>query len=357
MKQNSIDQTKAEAFAEQMVGILNGGALALMTSIGHRTRLFDTLAELPPATSGQIAAATGLHERYVREWLAAMVTGRIVEYDQTYETYHLPPEHAAWLTRAATPNNLAVTAQNIGLLGGVEDQIVGSFYEGGGVPYTEFQRFHEVMAEDSHQSVVVALTDHILPLAPGLTDALTHGIDVLDLGCGRGRALTLLAQTFPRSRFTGYDFSEEAITTARRTATAQGVTNVEFSVKDATLLHEPDRYDLICTFDAIHDQAQPATVLRNIQQALRPGGTYLMQDIAGSSYVQNNLDHPFGPLLYTVSCMHCMTVSLAQNGDGLGTMWGKELAIQMLAEAGFTDVAVHQLPHDPVNYYYVMSKA
>jgi 2-polyprenyl-3-methyl-5-hydroxy-6-metoxy-1,4-benzoquinol methylase len=357
MKQNGIDQTKAEAFAEQMVGILNGGALALMTSIGHRTRLFDTLAELPPATSGQIAAATGLHERYVREWLAAMVTGRIVEYDQTYETYHLPPEHAAWLTRAATPNNLAVTAQNIGLLGGVEDQIVSSFYEGGGVPYTAFQRFHEVMAEDSHQSVVVALTDHILPLAPGLTDALERGIDVLDLGCGSGRALTLLAQTFPHSRFTGYDFSEEAITTARHTATAQGVRNVEFGVKDATLLHEPEHYDLICTFDAIHDQAQPATVLRNIQQALRPGGTYLMQDIAGSSYVQNNLDHPFGPLLYTVSCMHCMTVSLAQNGDGLGTMWGKELALQMLAAAGFGDVAVHQLPHDPVNYYYVMRKA
>lgn len=357
MNQNGFDETKAEAFAEQMVGILNNGALALMSSIGHRTRLFDTMAELPAATSGQIAAAAGLQERYVREWLAAMVTGRIVEYDQEYETYRLPTEHAAWLTRAATPNNLAVTTQNIGLLGGVEDKIVDAFYRGGGVPYSDFHRFHEVMAEDSHQTIVAMLTEHILPLVPGLTAALERGIDVLDLGCGRGRALNLLAQTFPQSRFTGYDFSAEAIATAGEAATARGLTNITFATQDATLLHEPECYDLICTFDAIHDQAQPATVLSNIYGALRPGGTYLMQDIAGSSYVQNNLEHPFAPLLYTISCMHCMTVSLAQNGDGLGTMWGKELALNMLAEAGFTDVAVHQLPHDPVNYYYVMRKA
>lgn len=356
MNQNGLNEATMEAFAEQMVGVLNSGALAIMIGIGHRTKLFDTMAELPPATSGQIAAAAGLQERYVREWLAAMTTGRVVEYDPTYQLYRLPAEHAALLTRAATPNNLAVTAQYIGLFGTVEDGVIESFHRGGGVPYEAIPRFHAVMAEDSHQTVVSALIDQILPLAPGITEALQRGIDVLDLGCGSGRALNLMAATFPSSRFTGYDLSSEATEIARNAAQEKGLTNITFAAKDVTALDEPQRYDLICTFDAIHDQAQPATVLCNIHRALRPGGTYLMQDIAGSSHLENNLDHPLGPLLYTVSCMHCMTVSLAQDGAGLGTMWGRELARQMLAEAGFTDVEVHQLPHDPFNDYYVMSK-
>ena len=357
MNQNQLDQAKVEAFAGQMVNILNSGALALMISIGHRTGLFDALAELPAVTSNELAAAAKLQERYVREWIATMVTGRIVVYNPTNATYCLPAEHAAFLTRAATPNNMAVTSQFIGLLGTVEDKIASAFHTGDGVGYEHFHRFHEVMAEDSNQTVVSALTDHILPLVPGLTAALQRGLAVLDLGCGQGRALNRLAATFPNSRFIGYDLSDEAIATARNTAAAQGLTNIEFVARDVTHLNESARYDLICTFDAIHDQAQPATVLGSIYRALRPGGVYLMQDIAGSSYVQNNLDHPFGPFLYTISCMHCMPVSLAQHGDGLGTMWGKELALQMLAEAGFANVEVHQFAHDPVNYYYVMSKA
>ncbi len=357
MTQLTFNQSKMEAFMEQMVTMLNGGALSLMTSIGHRTGLFDTMRQLPPATSHQIASAAGLQERYVREWLAAMVTGRIVEYNPANATYCLPQEHAALLTRAATPNNMATTTQYIAILGAVEDRITEAFRQGGGVSYAHFERFHAVMAEESNQLVVMALKEYILPIVPGLIERLEAGIDVLDLGCGHGRALQRLAAIFPNSHFTGYDLTPEVITTARQMVAEQGLTNIQFSVKDATHLDEIARYDLIFTFDAIHDQAQPATVLRHIYHALRPNGTYLMQDIAGSSYVQNNLEHPFAPLLYTISSMHCMTVSLAQGGDGLGTMWGKELALQMLNTAGFAHVEVHQLPHDPLDYYYVMSKA
>jgi SAM-dependent methyltransferase len=126
---------------------------------------------------------------------------------------------------------------------------------------------------------------------------------------------------------------------------------------DAAKLDEKNRYDLIFTFDAIHDQKDPAKVLGNIYSALKPGGTYLMQDIAGSSHLENNMDHPMAPFLYSISVMHCMTVSLALDGAGLGTMWGKELALKMLADAGFKDAKVNQLGHDIQNYYYVMSKA
>src|SRR5918998_4424254 len=353
MTMQEFDQAKAEEFAERMVDVLNSGSIALMTSIGHRTGLFDAMAGLPPSTSEQIASAAGLNERYVHEWLGAMVVGGIVEHDPENATYRLPQEHAAFLTRAASPDNIAAFAQYIPLLGSVEDGIVESFKNGGGVPYSAFPRFHEVMAEDSGQTVLPALTDHILPLVPGLIERLEEGIDVLDVGCGSGRGLNLMARTFPNSRFLGYDFSEEAIARARAEAQEHGTTNVRFEVKDAAALDEESSYDLITTFDAVHDQAKPAAVLRGIAGALKDDGVYLMQDIAGSSHVHKNMDHPIGPLLYTVSTMHCMTVSLAQDGEGLGTMWGEEKAKEMLEEAGFTEVEVEQLPHDFMNSYYI----
>jgi 2-polyprenyl-3-methyl-5-hydroxy-6-metoxy-1,4-benzoquinol methylase len=352
-----LDQAKAEEFAERMVGVLNEGAIALMTSIGHRAGLFDAMAGLPPSTSDQIADAAGLNERYVREWLGAMVVGKIIEHDPQEGTYQLPQEHAAFLTRAASPDNIAAFAQYIPLLGSVEDGIVESFKRGGGVPYSAFPRFHEVMAEDSGQTVLPALKDHILPLVEGLTERLEKGIDVLDVGCGSGRALNHMARSFPNSRFVGYDFSEEAITRAHAEAQEHGSTNARFEVKDAAKLDEKARYDLITTFDAVHDQADPEAVLKGIAEALREDGVYLMQDIAGSSHHHNNLDHPIGPFLYTISCMHCMTVSLAQGGAGLGAMWGEEKAKQMLEEAGFKEVEIEQLPHDFQNYYYIATKS
>lgn len=351
-----LDQKKAEQFAEHMIGIINGGSLALMTSIGHRTGLFDIMAELPPSTSRQIADAAGLNERYVREWLGAMVVGRIVDYDAREATYTLPQEHAAALTRGASPHNIATTAQFIPLLGQVEDQIIESFRKGGGVPYSAFPRFHELMAEESNQTVVAALIDHILPLAPGLVERLNEGIEVLDVGCGSGHALILMARIFPKSRFTGFDFSEEAIAHARAEAERIGLSNIRFEAKDVATLNGESRFGLITAFDAIHDQASPARVLKGISNALADDGIFLMQDIAGSSHLDKNFEHPVAPFLYTVSCLHCMTVSLAQNGDGLGTMWGLELASRMLAEAGFTKLEVKQLPHDIMNNYFIAAK-
>lgn len=353
----TFDQSKAEAFAGNLLTLLNSGGLALMISIGHRTRLFDVLADLPPATSQQIAAAAGLQERYVREWLNAMTVGKIVNYDPSAQTYRLPAEHAVFLTRAVESDNLATFFQHIAGLATVEDAIVDCFSVGGGVPYSQFRRFQEVMAEDSGQTIVTALEDHILPLAPGLMERLTEGIEVLDVGCGSGGAMNKLARLFPASRFKGYDFSEEAIVAAISEAQAHGLTNVQFQVKDAAAMDEVEGYDLITTFDAIHDQARPDSVLRNIYNALRTdGGVYLMQDIRAASDVSGNLDHPLAPFLYTISCMHCMTVSLAAGGMGLGTMWGREKALAMLKEAGFVSIERKELPHDIMNDYYLLRK-
>jgi 2-polyprenyl-3-methyl-5-hydroxy-6-metoxy-1,4-benzoquinol methylase len=355
MTGSKLDRARAEAFAQKMLDVLNHAALALMTSVGHRTGLFDVMARMPASSSQQIADEAGQSERYVREWLGAMVTAGVVEHDPEARTYHLPPEHAAALTRAASPPNLAASAQWVAVLGSAEDVVVEAFRHGRGVPYSAYRRFHEVMAEESNQTVVAALTDHILPLVPGLVDRLEHGIDVLDVGCGSGRAMSFLAGRFPRSRFLGYDLSEEGIAAARAEACRRALSNLRFEVMNAAEMREGRRFDLVTAFDAIHDQARPAEVLRNIAAALRPDGTFLMQDISGSSHVHQDIGHPLGTFLYTVSCMHCMSVSLAAGGPGLGAMWGKEKALEMLGEAGFRRVHVASLPHDAVNYYYIAS--
>jgi 2-polyprenyl-3-methyl-5-hydroxy-6-metoxy-1,4-benzoquinol methylase len=337
----------------KLVAAINGAGLALMTSIGHRVGLFDTMSQMEPATSAEIARRTNLSERYVREWLGAMVTSDVIEYDPANQTYHLPREHAAVLTRAASPNNIAVSCQWIGVLGAVEDHVTEAFRHGKGVPYSAYKRFHEVMAEESAQTVVGGLDEHILPLVPGLTARLEHGIDVLDIACGSGRAMTQLALKYPRSRFHGYDFSNDAIEAATRHARQRGATNVTFHVRDLATMDDTQRYDLVTAFDAIHDQPKPAEVLSSIRRALRPGGLLLMQDILASSHLEQNASLMFGTFTYTISCMHCMSVSLANGGPGLGAAWGKELATKMLNAAGFDEVRVETLPHDPINYYYV----
>lgn len=350
---DSVDMAKQEAFGGRMVETMNAAAISLSISLGHRTGLFDVMSALRPSTPATIAEAAGLNERYVREWLGAMVTGRIIEFDPATGLYRLPAEHAAWLTRAASPNNIAASMQWFGVLGYVEDRIVEAFRHGRGVPYSAYNRFHEVMAEESHQTVVCGLTVHILPIVPGLAERLERGIEVLDVGCGSGRAMNHLAALYPRSTFHGYDASPEAIAVATDEAKKRGLMNAKFRVQDVAAFDEPERFDLVTAFDAIHDQAKPAAVLRNIHRTLRRDGVFLMQDIAGTSHLHEDCRHPLGALLYTISCMHCMSVSLANGGPGLGAMWGRETAVRMLGEAGFPSVRVETLPHDILNYYYV----
>jgi 2-polyprenyl-3-methyl-5-hydroxy-6-metoxy-1,4-benzoquinol methylase len=341
-----------------MLESFNRAAFCLMASVGHRLGLFDVMRQMRPATSLEIAAAAGLDERYVREWLGAMTTSRVVECasDGQTETYALPVEHAAVLTRTAGAENLAVLTQYIPLLGSVESDIVECFRHGGGVPYERFPRFHAVMAEDSGQSVLSSLETHVLPLVAGLRQSLDRGIRWLDVGCGSGRIINRLAELFPRSDFKGKDLSPDAIGAAAREAGARGLSNVSFAVEDLSdfgMTAETAAFDVVTTFDAIHDQAKPLEVLRGIRRTLQPRGVFLMQDIKASSRVANNIGHPLGTLLYTVSCMHCMTVSLAQGGEGLGAMWGEEKTLEYLHAAGFQSVAVHQLPHDIQNNWYV----
>ncbi len=304
MPDSQFDKAKAEAFSKKMLSILNDASVAQMMVIGHQVGLFDTLASLAPSTSEQIAKASNLNERYVREWLGAMVTGRIVDYDPADKTYRLPPEHAAAITRAAGPRNLAAMMQMIPMVARVQQGIIDSFRAGGGVPYSAYGDFHKLMAEMSGAVHDVSLVDITLPLISQIVDRLRTGIDVLDVGCGSGHAVNLMAKAFPHSRFTGYDFSEEGIVAGQAEAQEWGLTNVKFAVQDATELGDVNLYDFITAFDSIHDQAHPRAVLKGIAEALRPDGTFLMVDVNSSSHLEENLDHVLGPMMYTVSCMH-----------------------------------------------------
>ncbi len=349
----AFDEEKAERFLDTFSTILNNGAVAAMASVGHRLGLFDALLDTPDGTSGQIAASADLSERFVREWLAVMVTGRIVVYDPASATYSLPQEHAACLTTDAPYGNLAVYAQSIALFGKVEDYVLEAFRTGEGIPYGDYPCFHQIMAEDSGQTVVAGLDEILQTLVPDLPDRLLNGIDVLDAGCGAGRAIIRMAELYPQSRFTGIDLCSDAIEMAIAEASARNVHNVTFEARDLSDFDEVAAFDVITSFDAVHDTKDPQALLQSYHRALRSGGVHLMQDIGGSAKLENNLEFPFAAFLYAISCTHCTPVSLAQGGKGLGTMWGWETADAMLRTAGFSEIERTILPHDPMNVWFV----
>jgi SAM-dependent methyltransferase len=347
-----FDSGRAAAFGERMFGVLTDASLAILISIGHQTKLFDVMSGQPPATSEEIAAAAKLNERYVREWLGAMTVNGIVDYEPESKRYQLPPEHAASLTSAAGVDNVATFMQYIALGGEVEQGIVDCFVNGGGLPYSAYPRFGKLQADETRQTFDATLLQKTLPLDPALVQQLRLGIDVADVGCGFGHAINVMARAFPRSRFTGFDISSEGVEAGRAEAKQWGLSNARFEVRDAADLRLEHAFDLITAFDAIHDQARPRDVLAGIEKALRPGGLFLMVDMAASSRLEENIGSPTAGLLYFFSIMHCMSVSLAVGGEGLGTVWGEQKALELLAGAGFSRVDIRRVDGDILNNYY-----
>lgn len=334
-----------------LLQVLNDGGICILASIGHQTGLFETMSGLPPATSTQIADAAGLNERYVREWLAGVASAGLVDYERGAKTFALRPDHAPFVTGGG-PDNLVRMLHLVTVMSQVSPKLVPAFRTGNGLSYRDYPDFHDLQAADSGPVHDAFLIDAILPLT-GEIPRLQAGIDVVDLGCGEGHAVNLMARTFPNSRFTGLDFEGEAIAAARAEAAAWGLDNVTFAVCDIAKEGPVDGYDLVTAFDAIHDQADPARVLANVATSLRQDGTFLIGDIAASSELENNLGLPYAAFMYTMSTVHCMPVSLGQGGAGLGAAWGVELAEQMLGEAGFTQIEQHRLDPNPFGIYLI----
>ena len=350
-----IDEQATEAFAGRLFEVFTGAVLSDLIDIGQRTGLFDA-ATAGAATSTELAARAGLTERYVREWLAAMATARVFEYDAVSRRFWLPREHAACLTGTGV-GNLAPVARLTTMLGNHVTAVADAFRRGGGVPYDAFvPEIHEVMDALWQPMYETLLVPAILPLASGLTERLTAGIRVADVACGTGNGLLVLAREFPASRFVGYDLDGRAIESARGRAEQRGLRNVSFERLDAAELVVDEPFDAILVFNAIHDQADPAQVVRRIHDALAPGGQFLMDEPCASSNLEDAIGSPLAPFTYAVSTLHCMTVSLASGGAGLGTAWAQDVATQMLRDAGFGTVEVHDAPGDPGNAVFVTTK-
>jgi 2-polyprenyl-3-methyl-5-hydroxy-6-metoxy-1,4-benzoquinol methylase len=349
--EQKLDRQRVQDFARKLFGHYTSGILTLLVQVGHKTGLFEAAAK-GRGTSQEIADRAGLNERYVREWLAAMATGGVVEYDAASGVFTLPPEHAACLTGTSS-RNLAAASQNVPMLSKRLPRIIESFSKGGGVSYAEYRPdFTEAMDASWRLLYDGLLIKGFLPAAKGLPERLKEGIRVADIGCGTGHAVNLMAREYPASSFIGYDLGEDAIVRARAEAREMGLTNAAFEVLDVTQLKSEPKFDLITSFDAIHDQRDPATVLRRIVGALAPEGVYLMVEPKASSKLEENIGNPFAPYIYGMSVLHCMTVSLAAGGAGLGTAWGEQLARRMLGDAGFTTVEVVDAP-GPQNSIYI----
>lgn len=349
-----------------MIDILNGGALNLAVAIGYRTGLFDTLAGLDaPQTAECIAERAGLSLRYVSEWLAIMATGGILEIsrqdkDSAGSLYRLLPEQAACLTRSAGSDNLAVYTQEMPLLTlQAMERVIEGFKSGRGIAfshYPKFQAFMSELAEAKHEKLLVGA---FLPSIEdgALVSRLQRGMRVCDVGCGEGVALLLMARAFPASRFVGIDNCAEALKAARARLQVQGLSNLEFLDLDAARIEDTPRlhgrFDYVTAFDAIHDQQKPLQVLCGIRRLLAPGGLFSMVDIDAHSEPADNLQHPMGPFLYTVSLMHCMPVGLHDGGMGLGMMWGREKAQAMIGAAGFAHMKILHMDFDPFNIHFL----
>jgi SAM-dependent methyltransferase len=346
-----LDEARSREFARKLVGIYSGAVLTNLIGVGHEAGLFEAAAE-GPATSAELAERAELDERYVREWLGAMTTGGIISYDSETGVYELPSEHAPSLT-GHTARNVAPMSQILNHFGTLLPHLIECFRHGGGIPYTAFRpQFTDRMDDVWRRIYDEQLLDGFIAPAAGLPERLHAGIRVADIGCGTGHAANLLARAFPASDVVGYDIAPDAIAAATAEAQAMGLSNIRFEVLDVARLPSEPKIDLITAFDAIHDQVDPALVLGNVRRALAKDGLFLMIDFKFSSNLEDNIDNPFSPLYYGISTMHCMTISLAEGGAGLGTLWGIQTARGMLADAGFSNIEVLDSPR-PQNCIYV----
>lgn len=346
-----VDMDRVKQFGGRMLGIYTGGVLAQMIELGYVTGLFEA-AKQGPATSDELAARAGMRERYVREWLGSLASAGIFTYDATTKRYALPEEHGLLLTGDGA-SNLAPMSRIVNHFGTHLPMIARCFKEGGGVPYEAYRPVFTQCMDDTWRRIYDQhLVKGFIGIVDGLVPALERGIRVLDIGCGSGHAMNVLAKQFPRSSFVGYDIARDAIDAARREAQQMRLTNTRFDAVDVTNLAGNETFDLITSFDAIHDQRAPDEVLRSVKRSLAPGGTYLMMEFKFSSNVEENIGNPFAPMYYGISVMHCMPVSLAVGGAGLGTVWGEQTAKRLLAEVGFTDIKVLDTPR-PQNCVFV----
>ena len=348
----TIDPARQEKFVGKVVEQISGTMTTLLAAVGDRLGLFKNLAEQGPATSAELASRTKLNERYLREWLGGMATASYLDYDGSTKRFSLPAEHASVLAQENGPLFIGGIYQMLPAQAGVFDHVVSAFRNGGGVSQSQY---NDTMWDGLERLTSTWFENLMLqqwiPAMPDVKAHLERGCDVADVGCGRGRGLIKLAQAFPRSRYTGYDNFGPTVARATANAREAGVSDrVRFEERDVSK-GLPAQFDVITTFDAVHDAVDPLRLLQSIHRALRPDGVYVCLDINCSDKLEENA-HPLGAMFHGVSVFYCMTTSLANDGAGLGTLGFHEGKVRELCEeAGFS--SIRRVPlENPFNHLY-----
>lgn len=347
-----IDDAKAEAFMEKVIGDYSGAMTSIFCALGDRLGLFKALNQGGPATSRELAERADVNERYVLEWLRGLASSGYLEHDRTNDRFILPPEHALALAQEGSPMFFGGGYQMLPAAVGVLDELAERFRAGGGVSQEAYggdwwdgmQRFTDGWFENF-------LLQEWIPSMPAVKDKLEEGCLYADVGCGSGRAILKLAREFPNARLVGYDVSQAQIERARKNIADAGLEErIRVELKDVVEGLD-ERYDVISTYDVIHDAVDPLGLLTTIRQSLKDDGIYICLDINCADDPADN-EGAIATMFYGFSVLYCMTTSLAHDGEGLGTCGLPEAKLRELCDkAGFSQV--RRVPmEDPFNSLY-----
>lgn len=346
-----IDSEKVQAFVGKVLNDSSATFATMLAALGDRLGLFKALATGGAATSTELASRAGIDERYAREWLGGMTNAGYLLHDTETGRFTLPAAHVAALAEEGGPFFFGGAYQMLLALGTIYDPLTEAFRHGGGVPQASYDaRFFEGMERFTAGWFNNSLLQQWMPALPDVRARLERGTALADIGCGRGRALVRLAEVFANSQFVGYDVLPSNIEAAQACAARAGVADrVRFEVRDVAAAL-PRTFDVVTTFDVVHDAADPLGLLRSIRESLKPGGIYVCLDMNCSEHLEDN-NGPIGALFHGISTLYCMTTSLANGGAGLGTLGLHERRLREYASvAGFG--AVRLAFQDPFNKLY-----
>lgn len=352
--EKKFDKSRAKAFTAKVISDVAGAVTMHLCAIGDALGLFKDLAGNGPADAATFATRTGINERYAREWLEGMAAAGYLEFDPAAAHFTLPPEHLRPLADDTSPLFQGALWSMLTYSMAPFDQLVDAFKSGGGVPQSAFApQLFDAMQRSSGLRYRNFLLDTWLPDMPDVVAMLERGVDVADVGCGRGTALMMMAKAFPHSRFWGFDSFAPQVEGANEKAYECGIdARTTFDVLDASD-ELPRDFDLIFTFDVIHDMAQPRAALKNICRHLKTGGIYVLQEISAANERHDNRG-PEATLKYGMSLTYCMTTSLANHGEGLGTLgMSQKVVHELCRDAGFGEVRKLPCSNDFISLFEV----
>lgn len=354
MSQPEVDAASRALAGKIVQDIAGAGALRLCV-IGDELGLFKELAKSGPATSEELAARTGLNERYLREWIFGSSAAGYLEFDKATRKVSIPKAHIPVLAEECGPMFLGATLSMVHEILKPYGEVVDSFRQGGGVNYDTYDSSMWTNLE-RHSCVRYSnlLVQQWMPLLPEVSSRLEAGARFADFGCGAGGSTVELAKAFPKAQFVGYDLLDDNIRLAEEKAKQAGVAD-RVSFRRLNLTDgAPERYDVIATFDVIHDMADPKAGLRTLRDAVSDNGVYLLMDVVCEDDPADN-EGPMAIFKFVASLHYCMTTAMANGGEGLGTCGFPEARVrEFCTEAGFRSVRPVPIDH-PLNALYVVT--